>query len=153
MLARWEKVGNFFGTYYRSLDEKNRLQLPSKLVGEMPQRLYVLKGFEGCLSVYEEPEFKALLKRLSELSYLDPSKRRFIRLATSSAVPLDVDSHGRIGISKDLVDAYHIGRDVAVIGVLDHFEVWDKAAYERYHAESEPLYEKLAKEAEPPSGE
>lgn len=137
-------MGKFFGTYYRTLDEKNRLQIPSKLVKEMPSRFFVLRGFEGCLSIYEEEQFNALLNRLESLSYLDETARSYVRLASASASEMEVDSHGRITVSSDLAKSYGIGSDVAIIGVLDHFELWDKSAYEKYLAEKAPSYEELA---------
>ena len=48
----------FFGTYQRNLDNKFRLQLPNKLVKEMPEHFYLLRGFEGALSIYEEKDFQ-----------------------------------------------------------------------------------------------
>lgn len=125
-------MGKFFGTYSRTLDDKNRLQIPTKLIGQLPSRFYVLRGFEGCLSVYEEEEFQKLLEKLQNLSYLDEESRAYIRLAASSAAELDVDSHGRVALSKQLVDDYRIGKDVTIIGVLDHFEVWDATSYAKY---------------------
>jgi MraZ protein len=137
-------VGNFFGTYQRTLDDKKRLQIPSKFVKEMPRCFYVLRGFEGCLAIYEESEFQALLGRLQSLSFLDETARSYIRLATSSANELEVDGHGRITLGSELTAAYRIGNDVTLIGVLDHFEIWDSAAYRQYLSERAPSYEDLA---------
>ena len=46
----------YFGYYEHLLDEKGRLSLPRKLREGLSEGslLYVLKGFEGCLSVYNE---------------------------------------------------------------------------------------------------
>lgn len=137
-------MGKFFGTYNRTLDEKNRLQIPSKLVQEMPSRFYVLRGFEGCLSIYEEGEFNALLAKLESLSFLDATARAYVRLASSSAMELDVDSHGRITINAEIASAYHIGADVTIIGVLDHFELWDKTTYLKYLQDNASQYEEFA---------
>jgi MraZ protein len=137
-------VGKFFGTFERTLDEKNRLQIPSKLVKEMPSRFYVLKGFEGCLSIYEEAEFNALLSKLESLSFLNETARGYIRLASASASEFDVDSHGRITLSSELAKTYHIGSEVTLIGVLDHFELWDKTSYGKYLSEKAPSYEEMA---------
>jgi MraZ protein len=137
-------VGKYFGTYSRTLDSKNRLLIPGKLVREMPSRFYVLRGFEGCLSVYEEGEFNTLLEKLQTLPYLQQDARTYIRIATSSASELDVDSHGRLALSKELSEAYHIGKDVTIIGVLDHFEIWDAPTYAKWQSEHSSDYEALA---------
>jgi len=141
---RWARVGNFFGTYSRTLDDKNRLQIPTKLVESMPSRFYILRGFEGCLSVYPEDSFLELLKSLKSLSFLDEESRTYIRLAASSAAEMPVDSHGRIALTKQLVDDYRIGKEITIIGVLDHFEIWDSVSYAKYLLAHSHDYESLA---------
>ncbi|MBO4541300.1 MAG: cell division/cell wall cluster transcriptional repressor MraZ [Bacilli bacterium] len=126
----------FFGTYKRVLDEKGRLLIPAKLFHEGIKRYFVLRGFEGCLSVYEEEDFDALMEKLGSLDYFDPDARKTIRLASASVVELPVDIHGRVLIGKDILRDYAIGHDVTLIGVLDHFEIWDSTAYARYDLES-----------------
>jgi MraZ protein len=145
--TRWAKVGKFFGTYNRTLDEKHRLQIPSKLVKEMPKSFYVLRGFDGCLAVYEESSFEALLAKLENLQFNEKTSRDYIRLASSSAVELEVDAHGRVTITSDLASTYHIEGEVSIIGVIDHFEIWDKATYEDYIKEKTPSYEEFASES------
>ncbi len=137
-------MGIFFGTYSRTLDEKNRLQIPSKLIGELPHSFYVLKGFEGCLSVYLENDFTKLVEELKKLSYLEEKSRAYLRLTVSSVNELEVDPHGRLLLSKDLVEAYKIGKNVTIIGALDHFEIWDSEKYASYLSSHEGDYEALA---------
>lgn len=137
-------MGKFYGTYARTLDEKNRLQVPSKLVKELPDKFYVLRGFEGCLDVYLEEDFLRLTDDLSTLSYRDPKSRAYVRLTLASVVELEVDSHGRISLYKGLVDSYKVGKDVTLIGALDHFEIWDTLAYQKYEEEQASHYEELA---------
>lgn len=136
-------MGKFFGTYERTLDEKKRLQVPTKLVREMPRHFFVLRGFEGCLSVYEEDAFNSLLARMESKDYEDPKQRAYVRAAMSSATELEVDSHGRIGLTAELTARYGIAQEVTIIGVLDHFEIWDSAAYAKYQS-ALPSYEELA---------
>ncbi len=138
-------MGKFFGNYSRTLDEKNRLQIPSKLLKDLPEKFYVLKGFEGCLSVYLEEDFNSLMEELSALSYREPAKRAYVRLTLSSVNELEVDSHGRISISKELIDRYNIGKEVILLGALDHFEIWDKDSYNAYEDKFSSEYEEIAK--------
>ncbi len=145
-------MGKFFGTFVRTLDAKRRLQIPSKLVSEMPSRFYLLRGFEGCLSFYEEADFQRLLSSLEALPYLDASARAYVRLAAGSASVLEVDAHGRLTITSELASGYGIGTEVTILGVLDHFEVWDSAIYQRYLAAHAAGYETLANALAAPKG-
>lgn len=138
----------YFGTYRRTIDDKGRLQIPPKLLSDKDEKvLYVLKGFEGCLSVYSEQSYAELLGKLSSLSFTDPSSRAYIRVATASLVQMKIDGHGRISLGRELLDRYSIAGEVVLVGVLDHFEIWEPKHYDEYFAESEANFEKLASES------
>ncbi len=140
-------MGNYYGRYERNLDERGRLQLPSKLFNDvLPKSFFALRGFEGCISIYEKAAFDSLLSELSQKSYLSKNNRSFIRTALDSVKELEVDAHGRITISKDLSERYEIKSSVVVLGVIDHFEIWDQEKYEAYLKEAKANYEQLAEE-------
>ncbi len=139
-------MGKFFGTYERNLDAKNRLQLPSKLVKEVPEHFYLLRGFEGAISIYEENDFNAYLSNLEKMNFLSEKARTYMRLALSSVEVLDVDSHGRISISASAMKRYKLSNEIVIIGVLDHFEIWDKKAYEDYQEKNDETYEGIAED-------
>lgn len=122
-------MGNYFGTYKRTLDDKHRLQVPTKLVGQMPARFYSIRGHEGCLAIFDEAEFNGFLTMLRTQSYLDRETRAYVRQVTASTNVLDVDSHGRISIPTALAEAYGLGNEVTIIGALDHFEIFGEEAY------------------------
>lgn len=139
-------MGKFFGTYNRNLDSKNRLQIPSKLVKEIPDKFYLLRGFEGTLAIYEEKEFNEFLSKLEAMSYMEPKARTYLRLSLSSVDILEVDSHGRITLSAAVTSMYKISNEVTIIGVLDHFEIWDRKTYEEYQKNNVSSYEKIAED-------
>ena len=139
-------MGMFFGTYQRNLDNKFRLQLPNKLVKEMPEHFYLLRGFEGALSIYEEKDFQKYLSSLEKMSFLEEKARTYMRLALSSVEVLDTDSHGRISLGSAIAKRYGLSSEVVIIGVLDHFEIWDKTSYEEDQKKNEDSYEKIAED-------
>ena len=123
----------FFGSYPRNLDGKGRLLLPSALFGkELPTSLYILRGFDGCLSVYLQEGFDELLANLQTIDQRDPGERAYLRLVTSSMKELKVDAHGRVLLGVDTLAEYGLGDEVLVNGALDHIEIWDKAAFHSY---------------------
>ena len=141
-------MGKYFGLYERTLDERNRLQIPSKLFSSLPEVFYAMRGFDGCLAIYEESAFLALQEDLAALSYRAPETRAFIRLSLASVSELEVDAHGRITLGKELCDRYSIGQKVVVLGIQDHFEVWDAAAYATYEKKAAAEFDTLAAKAE-----
>lgn len=137
-------MGNFFGTYERALDTKNRLLLPSKLMGQMPLRLYLLRGFEGAISLYEEDAFESYVDKLKGFSSFDQNARVFLRLALGSVVPLELDKQGRITLPTEIKNRYKIGNEVVILGLLDHLEIFDKEAYAEYLSKEEGRFEEIA---------
>ena len=136
----------FYGYYEHNLDDKGRLMIPSKLREGLSSgaSLYVIKGFEGCLSIYNEVAFNDLCSKLKALAYEDKEARSYIRNVFSSVVQLNVDKLGRIQIPVLTLAKYNISRSVAVIGVGDHFEVWDLDSYKKYEESNSKSFEDVA---------
>lgn len=122
----------FYGTYYRNLDAKGRLLIPSKLVEEGLNQVFVVRGHEGCLAVYDPEGFHAFIAKYAAMDFEDPGERAKMRLAAASATPTKIDSVGRLLLGRQLIEDYGIGEEITIIGVFDHFEVWDKQAWIRY---------------------
>ena len=70
--------------------------VPRKMRDEAGVKLFILKGYEGSLSVYKASEFEKLVDKLQELSYTQKNSRDFIRATLGSACELEVDKQGRI---------------------------------------------------------
>lgn len=138
----------YFGYYEHSLDDKGRLMIPSRLreglVSGSP--LYVLRGFDGCLAIYNESAFNKLYSSLEEYNYNDKNARNYIRALLSSVTQLNVDKLGRIQIPVTILEKYKISRETAVIGVGDHFEIWDKKIYQEYEKNNSEAFEIIAEQ-------
>lgn len=134
----------FFGSYSHTLDNKGRLMIPAKMRNEAGGRLYVLKGYEGSLSVYREADFQSLTNALENLSYNQRDTRDVQRITLASVVELEVDAQGRIQLPSKLLSDYKISRSVVVVGVINHFEIWDATAWENYLKQNEKDYEAKA---------
>ena len=44
----------------------------------------------------------------------------------------EVDSQGRISLSSTQKDYANISKDVAIVGNIDYFEIWDKEKWEEF---------------------
>ena len=131
----------FFGSYEHNLDAKGRLMVPSRIRNQAGNKLYIMKGFDGCLSLYREEDFAKKVEELSNLSFSSKDARDVSRIALASVSDIEVDKLGRIQLPTKLLSQYNIGKQVVVVGVIDHFEVWDAKAWESYTKENESLYE------------
>ena len=81
----------YFGTYQHSLDAKNRLLIPSKLKALLTSTVYIMKGFDGCLSVFDANSFQNYVEKLQKLSFNHAKEREFLRVILSSVVEMEAD--------------------------------------------------------------
>ena len=140
---KWEM---FFGSYSHNLDDKGRLVIPSKMRDELGLKAYILKGFDGALSIYKESDFQNLVVELKNLPFNKKNSRAYLRIQLASACELDIDKQGRALLPTQLLNKYQIGKEVIVIGALDHIEVWNKSDYEEYEKSADSSFEDIAEE-------
>lgn len=134
----------FFGTYEHTIDEKGRLVIPRKMREEAGVRLFIMKGFDGALSLFKENEFERLVREFNSLPFSKKDNRAYLRAQLASVCELEVDKMGRVQIPTALLNKYQIGKDVVVIGTGDHMEVWDKSTYDEYEKQVNENFENLA---------
>ena len=134
----------FFGSYSHSLDDKGRLVIPRKMRDDLGNKIFIMKGFDGALSIYKESAYEKLEKELETLSYNHKENRDYLRIKLASIVDLEVDTMGRVQIPTSTLAKFHIGKDVIVLGSGDHIEIWDSRAYEEYISSIEDNFEEIA---------
>ena len=133
----------FLCDYQHTLDVKGRVSLPKRFREELSGTVIVAKGIDRCLYVYSDAKYKEFVATLPEKD-LDPTVRQVRRFFLTGAVPVDVDSAGRIMLSPGLREYAGLKRDVAVTGNDSRIEIWDSEAWTAYNRETEDSIEALA---------
>jgi len=134
----------YFGTYEHSLDDKNRLVIPRKMRESLGNKIIILKGFDGALSIYKAEDFVKYTEQVDLLPFNKRSARDYIRMQLSSATELEIDKQGRTIIPPFLMKKYAIGKEVVILGVGDHIEIWDKITYIQYEEKTNKDFESNA---------
>lgn len=136
----------FFGSYNHTLDEKGRLMIPRKMRETVGQVLYIMQGYDGSLSLYTESRYQALAEEYSRLSFTQSKVRDYLRLQFASTYEIEVDKLGRIQLPTALLGKFSISRDVIVLGIGDHIEIWDKVKFEDYENKKRGEFDAIAEE-------
>ena len=118
--------------------------IPRKMREELGQTVYIMKGFDGSLSLYNESQYQKLTDEFSRLSFNQQKVRDYLRIQFASTYQMEQDKLGRIQIPTALLQKYNISREVLVLGIGDHIEVWDKAKYEDYENGVRDEFEAIA---------
>jgi MraZ protein len=146
---KWGKVDNnpkmiLTGTYRHIIDEKNRLFLPAKL-RRGKSRFIVTPGLDKCIYVYPLETWVNIIDRLDDITLKDKTKQRvFKRVFLSDAVEVQPDDQGRIVVPQTLKDQSSIGKEVVVIGVRNHLEIWAEGKWRAYYEKSRKIFNQLA---------
>lgn len=123
----------FFGEYQVSFTGAARIVLPKKIRELLKGDVFILtKGLDFCLNGYDKEDWENKAKGLLQVSLLEQEnieKRRFI---FSSAVYLEIDTQGRFVIPRNLLDYFGLVDKAVIIGVGDHFEIWEPKKWEKY---------------------
>lgn len=138
----------FYGYYEHSLDEKGRLVIPSKMREEAGSRLYIMKGYDGALSIFKESSFQKMVEEAEKTPFTKSNSRKYLRIRLGSTCEMEIDKQGRVQIPSQLLTRYNITKEVVILGVGSHIEVWSKNAYLEYEKEAEDDFEEIAENLE-----
>ncbi len=132
----------FMGEFNHSIDPKNRLFLPATLRDEMGDEVIVVKGVDKCIAVYPKDSWEAFTEKLNSLPEIQ--SRWVKRTILASANKTKIDSQGRILITQGHKAYAELDKNVCVVGVGNHVEIWDENKwYELNNINSEELAETL----------
>lgn len=123
----------FRGANKITLDAKGRLAMPTKYRERIAQRcdgqLVVTVDRDYCLLIYPLPDWEEIERKLVRLPSLNKQARRLQRLMVGHAAELELDSHGRILLPKELREFAGLDRLTVLIGQGNKFELWDEARW------------------------
>ena len=133
----------FCGTFSCTIDDKGRLSIPAKIRPGDPEtskqkgvpaaeRLVVTQGYDGCLSLYPESEWKKVQQRLESKSFTQKDLRYVTRRLHQYTSVEKIDRSGRILLPEILRKLAGLSKDVLVIGANNIIEIWDPDRYAQY---------------------
>ena len=143
---------NFIGRFSAKIDAKNRVFLPSScrktVIAAAEESLVIRKDyFENCLVIYPMSEWKAEVERVRQrLNRFDVRQQMVYRQLLSEAQEVQIDSSGRILISKQQLEKVGIQQDVVFVGMQQVIELWDAKAVETDSTQGFISEEEFAKE-------
>ena len=137
------------GEFEHTIDDKHRLTLPAKFRPAFAEGAILSRGLDGCVEAYRRQDWAGSIEsRLAALDSFGEAARRMRRYYFGGAAEADVDRQGRVILPAHLMHYAKLGREVVVIGIHDHLEIWDRAAWrrelEQLEGSAEDVAERLA---------
>lgn len=116
-------MGRLCGTHKHTIDKKKRMFLPAKIRENIGETFVVVKSLSAkCIALYPEEvwqEFEAALNALPRVTG-EPIRRKVF----SSMEEMTPDAQGRILLPTELCEYAELEKNIVVIGVGDHAEIW-----------------------------
>ncbi len=130
------------GNYPATMDPKGRLKIPTAFktfLDEHYNREFFVTSFDGVnVKVYPFAEWQRIEDKLAAVPSTDRHKKRFLDRVNYWGQTVQMDGQGRILIPALLREAAEMKGEVAVLGHLQHLEVWNMERF-REHMDREPL--------------
>lgn len=131
----------FRGHSERNLDPKGRLMLPPEYREEVfrhsPEGKLMLTNFDGCVVGYTLPQWAVIEEGFRRVNVLNTTLRKIQRFIIAGAVEVELDKQGRILVPPYLRSYAKLDKDCILAGVVNKFEIWDKATFESMRKETE----------------
>ena len=130
----------YYNSLYRhGVDAKRRVQIPAKWRPTEPGTeltLIVWPKYEvgPCLRVLPPREMAELMQALDAMPNDDKNKTILKRIIGSESVQVTLDKAGRICLPEEAAEAAGIKNEAVLVGLLDRFEIWNPARYEKIKA-------------------
>ncbi len=126
----------FIGTISARLDSKGRFFIPAsyrKILAEWGSERVVMRRDtdNACLIFYPEKVWNQRVEQLSAvLDEWDPNDQMLLMQFVAEATFLDIDSQGRVLLSKRDLQQIGAATDLLIVGIRNRFAIWDKTTLE-----------------------
>ena len=118
------------GQHESKVSEKNQVGLPKKFRETLGDSIIVTKGFENCLIIVSESNWKTLLEGTEGKPFTHKASRDVQRYLLGNATQVDLDAKGRFVIPEYLRKFASISGEIVFAGIDRFVEVWDKSLWE-----------------------
>jgi len=115
------------------LDAKGRLNIPTRfreVLSEVYSNALIVTNWQKSLKAYPVDEWQSLEEKLLTRGRSQPGMSAFVRYVISGVVECPLDKQGRVLLPAPLRNEFGITKEVVLNGMLDHFEIWDKGAWQ-----------------------
>jgi MraZ protein len=130
----------FKGSSFHVMDNKGRVSIPMRyreILQERQDRQLVITNWDGYLAAFPQSEWVKVEAKLGELPLFSKEYQAFKRFLVSSAEECPLDKQGRILVPQILREYARLDREMAMVGQVRYFEIWNRERYESHRRQLE----------------
>ena len=140
----------FRGCSFHTIDQKGRIIVPARFrdIIKANGDGVMVSTMDRCLVAYTFEDWREIENKILSLAEKSESMRRFRRIFIGGAFQCACDKQERILIPPSLRTYAEFEREIALVGVLDHFEIWAREKWEKeqHHMEADMQKEDVRNE-------
>ncbi len=124
----------FRGSSVHTIDSKGRIIIPARFRDVIKlgnSNGLMVSRLDKCLVAYPIEEWHKVESKILSLAEKSDTLRRFRRVFIGGASECPCDKQDRILIPSLLRQYAGLEKDIALIGVLTHFEIWCREKWEK----------------------
>jgi MraZ protein len=133
----------FLSTFEKQLDSKRRIVVPQEFRASAAgpfSSIFCFPSIEvDCIEGGGKPLFDRYEALIEELPFGDPLRLPLETTVFGGMHELAFDAAGRITLPEALCDMFGLTDWVAVVGLKDRFQIWEREAFRAHRAQQRPL--------------
>ncbi len=136
----------YAGEFRHTIDEKNRLTIPSRWRRAEGEDFIILPDAQGhYLLAMSSAEFARVTGEVETNAAIPPPERRvFLRQLHARAQHGASDKQGRLVLPEELCRQVELRGEVALVGGRGRFEIWNLEKWKRAQEAETPTYKHVA---------
>jgi MraZ protein len=130
----------FRGSSIHTLDPKGRLIIPARfrdVIRVGGGDAVMITRMDKSLFGYTLEGWGKVEERILSMADMSENMRRIRRYFVGGAFDCNLDKQGRVLIPPTLRGYAELEKDIVLVGLLDHFEVWSKDNWEKENEQME----------------
>ena len=128
------------GSSFHTIDVKGRIIIPKRFRDVISDRYghrLMVSRMDRSLVVYALREWEKIESKILSLAEKNDNMRRFRRVFIGGAFECAWDKQDRILVPPTLREYAGLDKEIVLVGVLDHFEIWSRENWDMENATME----------------
>ena len=122
------------GSSYHTIDAKGRVIIPARfrdVIRADGADGLMISRMDSCLVGFTFNEWRNIESKILAMAEKNDNMRRFRRVFIGGSFECSCDKQDRILVPPSLRQYADLEKEIVLVGVLDHFEIWSRDNYDK----------------------
>jgi MraZ protein len=124
----------FRGSSFHTIDAKGRVIIPARfrdVIRADGADGLMISRMDNCLVGFTFNEWRNIESKILAMAEKNDNMRRFRRVFIGGSFECSCDKQDRILVPPSLRQYAELEKEIVLVGVLDHFEIWSRDNYDK----------------------